>query len=521
MSTGLGEVITLMPGSGQIRPDWSPIAQPPDKHGVMAHTPDPNSYHSQGSRTMIPRHSGDFGGSRGFSTKPGVVNIDPSNPTTGAGGITVDLETVSKADYLAAAQQGGGNPLLAWSIAASRQKKKEAAAQQHQAPSQVMPRTVDPMAAMNPATGYVTPHTDHSGAVIPMPQGASHPYAQANVMPVQGVGGSVMAPTGTTTVNPHVKKRDDQMAQPQMEPAPWEGGAPAQPVAAPQSPVLAPEHPSTQIPAQPAQAAQAPQHPQQASQPQYIHGQVYDFSGVYYVFNANTNSFDPYQQPTVPTPTPMAPQTPTPQPVQQHVQPQQMVPQPAQPHVGESTDSLVADTLKVILQELKGLKQGSAPATSWEHEKQGIVEGSRGGLSMEPQEELQPDTPYAALEMPFLGAEPWAPRVQVIFQGPHGMYRTRYHHVARRGICLSLVYDSRYDGDQFIPASTQEGETIRVQVPHLKVDSEAMIFDYHNTIGCLDIINIILVDNDRMGGPPVMTDEVEDQIHDLAGRGAM
>lgn len=494
MYQGVGQVIQLMPGGGHAtRRDWSPIAQPPDRHDVIAHTPDPNAYHSMGGRTMLPRHFGDYGGSRGFSTKPGVVNVDPTNPITGEGGITVDLEAVDKRDYEYAASAAGGNPLLAWSIAASRQKKEGS----YQPPQQYA-------VAANPywqPGGYVTPHTDPSGGIIPMPPPVQSP-AEMFASPTQGVAGSVMplAPAKSTVVNSAVKPRKNNM-MPQELPASWE-----QPQS---SPVLAAQHPTQVQHAVPAQAApqhhpQAQQQPAQQAQPSALaHGQVQHFHGLPYAYNANTNSWDALAAPPPPPPRPLPPPPP---------------PLPA-PAAAMSPD-VVSDTLAFILKELKAIKTGetqvprSIELNDWQSDRQRV----KGEPVEEPASLLDG---YEELKMPWLGREAAAPRVQVIFRTPNGMLRTRYHHAARRGICLSLVYDSRYDGDQFIPATTPHGETIQVEIPHLRLKAEAMVFDYHNAIGCLDVVNLILVDNDRMEGPPVMTDETEEEIHSLSRRGVL
>jgi hypothetical protein len=83
-------------------------AQAPDKHGFVAHTPDPTAYHypdgdhSRKMRggiraVMIPRATR-HGASLGFKAGPGIVNIDPSDPETGEGGITLDMSQISVLD---------------------------------------------------------------------------------------------------------------------------------------------------------------------------------------------------------------------------------------------------------------------------------------------------------------------------------------------------------------------------------------------------------------------------------------
>lgn len=81
------------------------VMQPPDKHGIVAHTPDPTRYFSpddnltrrmrSGIRaTMIPRATR-HGGSQGFTPGAGYVSVDPEKLETGEGGIQVDLSLIS------------------------------------------------------------------------------------------------------------------------------------------------------------------------------------------------------------------------------------------------------------------------------------------------------------------------------------------------------------------------------------------------------------------------------------------
>lgn len=88
------------------RMDWSPTAQPPGPDGVVAHTPDPTAYHHTGTSTTIPRAAGDFGASQGFSTQPGLINIDPTDPSKGTGGQVIDLRKLSIEKSAEIAQAG-------------------------------------------------------------------------------------------------------------------------------------------------------------------------------------------------------------------------------------------------------------------------------------------------------------------------------------------------------------------------------------------------------------------------------
>lgn len=109
-----------------------------------------------------------------------------------------------------------------------------------------------------------------------------------------------------------------------------------------------------------------------------------------------------------------------------------------------------------------------------------------------------PPANYAAIAMPFLTTPPSKPGVAVTFTMPQGQFRTKYHAAFLRGICLSLVMDNRYDGDQFIPAETGPGEVLPVHVPSLSLKANVVVMDIHTQIGCLDILNLLIrVDNDE------------------------
>jgi hypothetical protein len=190
------------------------------------------------------------------------------------------------------------------------------------------------------------------------------------------------------------------------------------------------------------------------------------------------------------------------------------------------------DALMLILQELKALRTEAAvkeataakepepPFRELDQWKKQTWEQQNALAVGPPEVATNPDT-YAEILMPWLGREATAPKLAVVFRMPAGLMRTRYHFAVQRGICLSLISDSRYDGEQFIPAETEEGQTIRVQIPTLKIDVEVMVFDYHCSIGCLDVLNLIIVDRDKMAGPPVMTADTEIELSTFARQGAL
>ncbi len=110
-------------------------------------------------------------------------------------------------------------------------------------------------------------------------------------------------------------------------------------------------------------------------------------------------------------------------------------------------------------------------------------------------EPTPPPADYAAIDMPWLAygvAKP--PRTAVTFYWAHGQQQSRYHHVIEHDHCISLVYDNRYaDGDRFNPAPTEEGHPVRVVIRDLNFDGFVEIFDLHQTIGCMDLVNLLPV----------------------------
>jgi len=425
---------------------------------------------------MIPRAKGRFGASHGFDTRPGIVNIISDGMDMVSGGVSVDVEKISKEDYLQAAEQADDNPELAWSLAAQSQQAKTAA---------VTPSPQPPQQSM---TEYITPQTDMSGTPAPTPTVIS-PTVTAS--PVQGVNGTVMpAVPAPAQVSSAVKPR-----------------ATAKVAAAPH-PATVPAATSPQLDTFPHPAPYAP------AAPEFTHGQVVEIApGQQVMYDAPNNRWVPVAPPQAQPPQAQPPQVQTP------------AITPAPP---EATESLLLDGLGAILTQLQEMNKAVPPEdetspgpSQWdEDDKQdaNLPDPRKGVMFQEP----PGASPYEEIGMGFLAVEPSRPSVAVVFRTPAGVNRTRFHHVAQRGVCLSLIYDGRYDGDQFLPNETPEGETIRVEVPSLDLESEAVVFDFHNCIGCLDVLNIMLVKPESNNGPPIVPPSVEDEIHGMLatqGRG--
>lgn len=463
-----GEIITLQPGTSpasgaadSVRPDWSPMAQPPDpRTGIMAHTPDPTGYHDAGGRTMLPRATQNFG-SRGFSTEPGIVHIDPSDPVRGTGGISVDLGRVTKQSMALATEQSGGNPVLAWQIAGGM---AEVAA------SQVAMPAPDPRMPPPNQPGYVLPQGLTGGGQLPAAAALNDPAM-------------TFAPTGAVQ-NPSVKPpKGKAMSVPQMIP-------PAQPVQPQGMPVQPAPHPHAPAPPQVAPVATAP--PSVQGAPLYASPQ-------------------PQPQPYYPP------------------QPQPPAYDPVQAATMEALQGIMGglQTLNASINELKPSSNG-APSHV-EEASQIVTKAQQERLSMEqewenisrakqdlmragriptdgPPEMAEDSEPELTLAVPentelaFLTEPPSRPRIPVVFNlGKGGQHLKRFHHVAQRDIWLSLIYDGRHEGDQFIPPVTgKDDPPIEISFPDSPDKDNNVIRaivpkSCNMKIGCMDIINFIIV----------------------------
>jgi hypothetical protein len=151
----------------QAIPELLPTTQPPDKHGVVAHTPDPTRYFAPDDRQMarigaapgavIARASED-GASRGFNAhKAGTVIVDPDMDD---GGFKVNLADLTE-EQLAQARNGvNNNPTeVLRRLSDSPVVMRQAVA-------------VAPAPRENPVmAGYIVPQTDGDGRqIVPNPQ---------------------------------------------------------------------------------------------------------------------------------------------------------------------------------------------------------------------------------------------------------------------------------------------------------------------------------------------------------------
>jgi hypothetical protein len=214
-----------------------------------------------------------------------------------------------------------------------------------------------------------------------------------------------------------------------------------------------------------------------------------------------------------------AQQAPPPQPVQQAQAPwQQPAPQPApqyylpqpQPQQPDPVQLAMVQALQAITEKLS---QPQAPAVpvqehkpltdiNFEAEKQAMLEERKrlDAMRNAPKEPMTPTEEGVRVPedagLDFLTTPPSSPKIQVMFDlGRGGRHLKRYHHVAVTGIWLTLIYDSRFEGDQFIPPVAQDGDPpIIIQFPqHGRTVKAAVPNGANQRIGCMDLINFVII----------------------------
>jgi len=356
------------------RSDWSPIAQPPDKAGVMAHTPDPSKYHKHASgRVMLPRAT------RGGTSKvidhsrAGVIIIDPTNPITGEGGTVIDLRKLTKAACKQAAMKTD-DPEEAFLLAMEASN----------AQGRVKHKTLQ-----------VVPDFEQMQEVTPMKSmwdeddGAEEEQAEQ----------AERSSSRSTAANRGSK---------------WQ--------------------------------------PQKVQRKPARREEVEEYAD---------DVDEEVQEPVRARPVKRRP-----------------VKQASRPKVKSQRIKAIEDSIQqltsVVTALVKAPRPSQAPVESVEIPEP--VDNSRTGLE-------------------FLAADPVSPTYDAVFDlGVAGLHRYRFHKVVKSGICLSLIYDDRYkEGSRFAPAPTGRNR-IMVTVPTLSRQAFCVIVpEFHQTIGCLEIINLIIV----------------------------
>lgn len=174
-----------------------------------------------------------------------------------------------------------------------------------------------------------------------------------------------------------------------------------------------------------------------------------------------------------------------------------VAPPAAAPAVAVGSDT-VQHAMLLLLQQMSERLRLPAPATAPPVE----TEAKKSPSNAAAEQNGEP-TPVHADDtgLSFLTNPPSKPTIQVVFNmGAGGCFSTRFHHVETRGMLLSLIYDTRYDGDQFIPPVTPEsGPPIKITFPrHGDKSVQAIVpADLHQRIGCLDVLNFIVVNSDE------------------------
>lgn len=115
---------------------------------------------------------------------------------------------------------------------------------------------------------------------------------------------------------------------------------------------------------------------------------------------------------------------------------------------------------------------------------------------LETQPAVSPQSVFASLQIPFLcGEKATRPEYETYFEmSKMGTMAARYHAVVRGQSCLALVYDTRFvDGFQYLPPNLRE-EQITVSIPKLKETYNCSSLGLHWSLGCLDVVILILHD---------------------------
>lgn len=100
----------------------------------------------------------------------------------------------------------------------------------------------------------------------------------------------------------------------------------------------------------------------------------------------------------------------------------------------------------------------------------------------------------------FLTNPPSRPEVRVEYDlGVGGKHKKRYHHVSYKGNCLSLIYDTRYDDDEFVPPSSlnenNDPTQFTISVAELGFKFRCMMYsELNNKIGLMSVINLFVTD---------------------------
>lgn len=203
-----------------------------------------------------------------------------------------------------------------------------------------------------------------------------------------------------------------------------------------------------------------------------------------------------------------------------------------QPPMLRANENLVDVALAAMLQEIKALRSEfcapAQPAVVAEDVVNSVVAELRKEMRdfqqtvlemlRPPDEDAKQDmyddsslTKPAELAVPedtlisFLTNPPSKPGIPVMFDlGVGGIHNKRFHDVAVNNKWLALIYDTRYEGDQFIPPPTEEGQPpITITFPESNGRKRIRAFvpdDCNLRLWCLDVIQFIIEDDPDVEG---------------------
>ena len=145
-----------------------------------------------------------------------------------------------------------------------------------------------------------------------------------------------------------------------------------------------------------------------------------------------------------------------------------------------------------------------------QHEANGQDPGTDDNIKVKTSEPAGVAVPDDAM-LPFLTNPPSRPAVQVAFDlGPGGTHFKRFHEITTHDCWLSLIFDTRYEADQFIPPVTPpEGKPITISFPQNPDKTIKAIVPQgcHMRIGCMDIINFLIVKQEQPDVPAYQAPE--------------
>lgn len=114
-------------------------------------------------------------------------------------------------------------------------------------------------------------------------------------------------------------------------------------------------------------------------------------------------------------------------------------------------------------------------------------------------------TSMEQLGLPFLTFPPSPPKQQVMFDlGPLGHLRAFFHSVSVSDECVLLMYDSRYEGSQFLPPNTSTDSPpvkLTLNLPTGAKVYFVIIPPWYLQFGCVDVVQCLICDFEQESSP--------------------